>query len=672
MLRSIRRKVRTVLMLLSILLAITFVMSVIPTLSARAANDSWERLPIYGGTVYCSLEDGQTLYAGTEGGGVFKTTDNGVTWQNVSGILSGSGFSSGAGNIYELCLFNNAIYAATATGIFVTSDGGGSWAKVFEDSLASATMCVYGGNLYIGSHASLLISSDGASWTEEQITGYDSINALVTDGTALYAGCGPGAYVLNDGTGVWDVVGNNSPTNVTSIAFHGGELYLVGGFPTSNVYKYDGSTAWTAISGGTIADGLLEAFLYSDGTTLWVASTTGVVAFDGTSTWTAMNNGLRSTNINTIITFGGELFAGTMYSGVYKSSDNGANWSTFNNGIMAQTVQGLIYHDGVLYAGTLFNGVQKSTDDGLTWVDASTGLSGNALNVTVLCIHNGVVFVGTDDGVYKTTDGGVTWLPTGLLGFKTTSLVSSGGALLASSMYETTFYLSTDNGNGWNTNSFVSKPANAGSANGELFVCTSDGNIYKSSDHGSSWTSLNMPLPYNGYDGLLCASWFEGVDFYACFNAKTGSNLWSSHDGGASWNDRGMVLHSTGIDPRVLHSVNGVLYVGSTFGEIYRSIDDGSTWENAGFSGGMVNALVSNSDWTFAGTEGGSVYRKVVDAPVIQTPTTEDNTIDKQSQTPGDSSMPLLWGSIGIGGLMVFAILIMAKNNVQRKKETNK
>jgi hypothetical protein len=67
-----------------------------------------------------------TLYAGTDGAGVYKSTDGAATWVSSSaGLTDFSVLTVGVDPAIPAI-----VYAGTASGLFVSLDGGGLWAPV--------------------------------------------------------------------------------------------------------------------------------------------------------------------------------------------------------------------------------------------------------------------------------------------------------------------------------------------------------------------------------------------------------------------------------------------------------------------------------------------------------------------------------------------------------------
>jgi photosystem II stability/assembly factor-like uncharacterized protein len=85
-----------------------------------------------------SLTDPNTVYAGVEDAGIFKTTDGGKTWKELSGLRGAKGhlWQPGAGGmaVHTIILdpknANRIFIAISAAGAFRTDDGGKTWKPI--------------------------------------------------------------------------------------------------------------------------------------------------------------------------------------------------------------------------------------------------------------------------------------------------------------------------------------------------------------------------------------------------------------------------------------------------------------------------------------------------------------------------------------------------------------
>jgi hypothetical protein len=139
-----------------------------------------------------SLDDPDTVYAGVEDAGLFKTTDGGASWHELAGLRgheSGAGWAPGAGG---LCLHtividptnHDRIYTAiSAAGAFRSDDGGKTWKPInkglhseyIPDPTAEVGHCVHRiaihpknpNMLFMQKHWDVLRSDDGGeNWHE--------------------------------------------------------------------------------------------------------------------------------------------------------------------------------------------------------------------------------------------------------------------------------------------------------------------------------------------------------------------------------------------------------------------------------------------------------------------------------------------------------------------------
>jgi photosystem II stability/assembly factor-like uncharacterized protein len=139
-----------------------------------------------------SLTDVDTVYAGVEDAAIFRSTDAGLTWQELPGLRAAKGdlWQPGAGGmclhtiIQDPTNINRIFIAISAAGAFRTDDGGQTWIPInrglisqFElpDTTAEVGHCVHSiamhpsrpGVLFMQKHWDVMRSDDaGGSWKE--------------------------------------------------------------------------------------------------------------------------------------------------------------------------------------------------------------------------------------------------------------------------------------------------------------------------------------------------------------------------------------------------------------------------------------------------------------------------------------------------------------------------
>ncbi|OYP52807.1 hypothetical protein CG709_02160, partial [Lachnotalea glycerini] len=93
-------------------------------ITKKSTSEAWVQTSgPYGGYVHCFAIEGTHIYAGTEGGGIFMSSDNGTNWREVNlGLISN--------NVYALAISGTTIYAGTNGGVFVSDINDISWNSV--------------------------------------------------------------------------------------------------------------------------------------------------------------------------------------------------------------------------------------------------------------------------------------------------------------------------------------------------------------------------------------------------------------------------------------------------------------------------------------------------------------------------------------------------------------
>jgi hypothetical protein len=165
------------------------------------------------------------LFAGTIGH-IYKSSDNGSTWTDSTGIASGTIITS-------MVASGAAMVAGSADGIFVSTNGGSTWAASnsgLTDTRVSQ-LVTSGTKLFAVTLGRVFVSStSGATWTADT-SGLTRINCLLDLGTQILAGTdNDGAYVSSDGGATWTAFNAGLPVGarVWSLAATGDSVFAAG------------------------------------------------------------------------------------------------------------------------------------------------------------------------------------------------------------------------------------------------------------------------------------------------------------------------------------------------------------------------------------------------------------------------------------------------------------
>jgi photosystem II stability/assembly factor-like uncharacterized protein len=187
--------------------------------------------------------------------------------------------------------------------------------------------------------------------------------------------------------------------------------------------------------------------------------------------------------------------------GIEASNDGGRTWTHTNGALLASV--GVIaadpLHPAILLAGSNVNGVLKSTDHGRTWTQTGAIAMRALFSLAFNPFSPDVAFAAASNGLYETIDGARTWqadtrgIHAGA-DFRSVAVDPRNGANIVAATHGGDIYHSTDGGTSWTLAANAAGfPAYAIAFDplrrGHVILGDNHG-LMGSDDHGHSWRSL--------------------------------------------------------------------------------------------------------------------------------------------------------------------------------------
>jgi photosystem II stability/assembly factor-like uncharacterized protein len=150
--------------------------------------------------------------------GIARSENGGISWRSV---LSVRGEKRGVN--YILSVGNN-FYACTENGLYLSSDRGRNWKRIFKGRNAFEADCraltAAQGQLFLGTGGGLFISRDnGRIWQRVIVKpGGSGILVIISKGSNVYAACADGVFKSRDNGDSWERVYSKHSTEISAEA----------------------------------------------------------------------------------------------------------------------------------------------------------------------------------------------------------------------------------------------------------------------------------------------------------------------------------------------------------------------------------------------------------------------------------------------------------------------
>jgi ligand-binding sensor domain-containing protein len=374
-------------------------------------NISWQALPFNSprGKFVMSLaiDVNGILYAGT-GSGVFKSIDNGQTWNEI-------GFYTTGTTIFSVSVKNEDVYIGTSNGIYVhyASAGDKEWKTLAKDitheSFSVRNVSVINGRVYMSvTGVGTYYSDDDTNWTQLPYT--DARAGFFKDGNKLVIGTDNGLWTSSLNDPLADVVKEGAPEGITFLDAVQSRIFAVARYTVLYEANSPRSDNQWNVKFRVHSEGAVKCYAEKPNGTKFInliGAATGAPLFGFTNT--AEQTGFDA------VPFPSEVARQNQYLVTSKDSvliATNAGLYFFNSKtheikrLSKVTTTGkeileLTEDDsGLLYASTIA-GLYVSADDGKTWsVSKITDTKINALLVT----SSGDILIGTDKALFHLND----------------------------------------------------------------------------------------------------------------------------------------------------------------------------------------------------------------------------------------------------------------------------
>jgi hypothetical protein len=602
--------------------------------------------------------DPDIVYAGSTAGGLWRTTNGGTSWTNLTANVSSNGISgialdptdtdiiyvlTGDGDSNISGLVEDFGYMRFSIGVLKSTDGGTHWTKLPDFPGTTSTLVGYRLTIHptdpdvliaCTSQGLFRTRNGGNTWVAEETTGGRFQNMKFKPGSnsvgyAISLDTGPFSrfWVTSDTGNTWTQSNTintqiNTPTSRVELAVaasNSNVVYLLcGGIPGNGQYKGlfrsgNSGVSFTLQSNtpnilGRANDGSDNASQSAYDLALAVSTaTSATVVTGGVEVWRSLDAGVgwdfRGGLHDDVHDLGFHPADNTLWAatdgGVYSSTDNGANWTSHFNGMnitqfYRMAVSPANYFD--MIGGAQDNGIKKRNAG--TFFDNIAGADGYCVGYDPG--NTSVYYAIRNNSLTRFTNDGANAnnVLNGLRFFTNMAMHTSlgGTVFLASDTFRTVF----NNGNSVTNYVAASMPRGGW----YLQTCPSNGNRIYMAGGTCATPSASNPAP-------------------GCYAASTGV-LRRSDDGGLTWPTANILSNNTGFPlsyPKItcinVDPTNS-LRVWVTFGgfnadvKVYYSNDGGDNWFDR--SGSLPNLPVNcivldNNNNAYIGTDNGVYYR---------------------------------------------------------------
>lgn len=504
------------------------------------------------------------IYAGAATGGAWKSTDNGVTWNNFFNESYSIGSITLDPNNPEVIYVGTgegnpggvAIYPGN--GIWRSTDGGQTWTNLGLTTTGQLGKIA----IHPSNSNRIYVAALGLYRSKTQERGvYRSTNAGSSWERILFN---------NDTTGACDLI--IDPLDPTRIVAALWSRYR----PLSySIINSANSGLWLSTNGGDS----------------WSQTTNGFPANDLSIGRTSLAYAPSQPNIYYAL-----LSNGTGVRAIYKSTDNGSSWASFSATFGSE---GQVWYNNILavhpsdpnvvYAG--MTSMYRTTNGGTNWGTTAGSVHVDHHAIAFDMANPNRIVIGSDGGVFVSSNGGTSWVKS--LNLPITQFYAG---TVDFTNPQRTFGGTQDNGTPRTLTGNQSDWTSIYGGDGFYVLVdpTNPNRIYAESQNGGLGYSTNGGTSFlGGTNGIgasdrknwstpIAMDWSHPLTLYTgthrAYRTKNGMQSWTAISGDLTRGNGGRIGTISTID--VATTDSNVAYVGTDDGKVQVTTNGGTTWND--------------------------------------------------------------------------------------------
>lgn len=276
--------------------------------------------------------------------GTYRTNDGGRTWIELRqgfGKCS-SLYVDGQGTMYTI-----GFASSMGGGFYKSTDKGETWNDLnplnYEVYFVDVDRLKNTDLIAAGSYGILIYNNEGERWTHPSDWSVPSSQYVSKIGTVYVGYTYEGIYVSKDNGQTW--VYSDSSLNGASIFCFGesrtGRIFA-GASPSGIYYTDNDGMTWTSVGSVSIQNEQAFDFAYKSDT-IFAATSEGIAySIDNGVSWNQLH-GLSGRVTKIVAAPNGDLLAAVANNGIYRSRDDGIDWQPYEYGLGNSNVHDLVF-----------------------------------------------------------------------------------------------------------------------------------------------------------------------------------------------------------------------------------------------------------------------------------------------------------------------------------------